>query len=151
MKMCVPIVGIAQKYFLVLGTLCFLFVAPGCNDGRPQRVPVSGRVLIDGKPLEFGFIRVTPTRDRPAIGEIGPEGRFSLRTFEPHDGCVPGKHPVTVFAMESIDENTTKYFVPKKYNNLQTSGLEIEVAGPRDDVQINLTWDGGKPFIEKDK
>jgi hypothetical protein len=39
----------------------------------------------------------------------------------------------------------------KKYIKPSTSGLEIEVNGPRDDVVINLTWAGeghSKPYIE---
>ena len=30
----------------------------------------------------------------------------------------------------------------------ETSGLTCEISGPTDALTINLTWDGGKPFIE---
>ena len=124
----------------------------GCSDGRPRREPVSGRVLIDGKPLEAGFIRVTPSEGRPASGSIGPDGRFHLKTYEDGDGCVPGNHPVAIIASKNIGDTATKWFAPKKYASPKTSGVTLEVTGPRDDVEINLSWKGSghdQPFTEK--
>jgi hypothetical protein len=39
--------------------------------------------------------------------------------------------------------------VPKKYGDSTTAGLEIEVNEPTDSLEINLTWDGGQPFVER--
>ena len=39
---------------------------------------------------------------------------------------------------------------PIKYGDAANSGLEIDVPGPRNDVEINLTLADGKPFIEHD-
>ncbi len=134
---------------LAIGLALLLPAAPGCGNGRPDCVPVSGRVTIDGKPLEFGSVMVVPKGHRPAVGEIGPDGRFSLTTFEKNDGCVPGKHSVAVIAKKILNEYASKWFTPKKYANCGTSGLEVEVVGPRDDVEIKLTWGGGQPFVER--
>jgi hypothetical protein len=120
----------------------------GCGDGRPKRISVSGRVLIDGKPLETGVVRAFPKGNRAASGIIGSDGRFTLTTFDPGDGCVLGKHPVTVAACKNLSQTATQWLAPKKYSSTATSGLTIDVTGPRDDVEIKLTWDGGKPFIE---
>ncbi|MBN2578851.1 MAG: hypothetical protein JXB10_07660 [Pirellulales bacterium] len=123
----------------------------GCGDGRPQRVPVSGRVLIDGKPLEYGFLQVFQKGNRSASAQIGTDGRFTLTTFDKNDGCVPGKHRVAVLALKSLSETKTQWFAPKKYANVVTSGLEIDVRGERNDVEIHLTWQGSghdKPYIE---
>ncbi len=133
---------------------CFLivfsfFCISGCGDGLPRRVPVSGRVLIDGKPLEYGTVQVFPNGQRMAYGTIGPEGKFTLTTFTENDGCMLGKHPVAILAYTSIGSNKIQWFAPKKYTAPATSGLEIDVPGPRDDVEINLTWDGGKPYTEQ--
>ena len=40
--------------------MLFFAVAVGCGDGRPARVAVAGRVLIDGKPVERGYVRFVP-------------------------------------------------------------------------------------------
>jgi hypothetical protein len=135
-----------------LGLGCLLLHALGCGDGRPTRVPLSGRVLIDGKPLETGFIQVFPKGSRSASAKIAPDGRFTLTTFDTNDGCVAGKHRVAVLPQKVINENATKWFAPKKYVDPDTSGLTLDVDGPRDDVEIHLTWQGsghGKPFVEK--
>lgn len=128
-----------------------LLLVAGCGgDGRPERLPVSGVVVIDGEPLTHGFVQVTPTGQRAAHGKIGPDGTFQLTTFEENDGCVPGRHAVAIIATESINASSQRWHAPKKYMSNKTSGLEIDVKadGPTDDVRIELTWDGGKPFVE---
>jgi hypothetical protein len=108
-------------------------------------------VLIDGRPLEHGFVRVLAQGSRPATGEIGANGRFTLTTFEKGDGCVPGKHRVTVIANKSLSENKVQWFAPKKYALSTTSELELEVTGSHEDVVLTLTWEGSghdKSFTE---
>jgi hypothetical protein len=135
----------------IAALLCFCF-ACGCGDGRPKRAPISGRVTIDGKPLSSGSIVVHPAGTRLATSPIGPDGRFTLSMFENEDGCILGKHPLAVVGTKMLDLTTTEWLVPKKYADSATSGLEIDVTGPRDDVEIKLTWEGsppGRPFKEK--
>jgi hypothetical protein len=129
---------------LCIGSVCLL----GCGDGRPKRVHVSGKVLIDGQPLKIGYVQFIPQGARPAGGKIDSEGHFALTCFEPGDGAVPGVHRVTVTASEFVSSTATRWFAPKKYNDVSKSGLQQEITGPTDEVVINLTWDGGKPFVE---
>jgi len=126
-----------------------MIAAPGCGDGRPQRVPISGQVFIDGKPLTMGIISLIPDNARPASATIGPDGRFTLKTFEPGDGAVLGTHPVAIRANELVGPSTLKWYAPKKYADETTSGLTATIAGPTDSLVINLTWAGGKPFLEQ--
>jgi hypothetical protein len=121
----------------------------GCGDGRPERVPVSGRVLIDGKPLETGNIRIHPPANRPASAKIQPDGSFTLSTYEFGDGAVTGTHPVTVTSIKMLSANTVRWLAPKKYTSADTSGLQFEITGPTDSAEINLSWEGGKPFDER--
>lgn len=135
---------------LILPAACLALLAlPGCGDGRPKRVPVSGRVLIDDKPLTYGFIRLTPSGARPATATLDAEGRFTLTTFEPDDGVVLGTHPVSVLAAEPLSGSTQRWHAPKKYANPRTSGLSVTIDGPNDDLVIRLTWASGKPFVER--
>jgi hypothetical protein len=119
----------------------------GC-DGRPKRVPLSGRVLIDGKPLTTGFVRLYPENGRSASSEIDANGRFTLTTFDTNDGCILGKHPLTVTSSQQKSANSVLWLAPKKYSQVSTSGLILDVTGANENAEINLTWDGGKPYIE---
>lgn len=132
--------------FSIAAAALLAVCATGCGDGRPACVPVSGVVLVDGKPVTDGLIRIRPDAARAAAGKIGPDGRFSLTTFETNDGCVTGTHPVEVFAFQS--RNGGYYWLaPKKYSE-PDSGLSVTISGPTDDLKVELTWDGGKPYQE---
>jgi hypothetical protein len=122
--------------------------AAGCGDGRPRRAPVSGQVLIDGKPLTYGFVQLLPKGARPAVGEIGEDGRFTLSTFEDGDGAVLGTHAVRIQAGEQISSNRMHWHAPKKWNNPHESGLRTTIDGPTDSLLIEISWEGGKPFEE---
>ncbi|WP_166829244.1 hypothetical protein [Thalassoroseus pseudoceratinae] len=122
----------------------------GCGGpDRPERVPVSGQVLIDGEPLTVGSVQILPENARAANGKIDSEGRFEMTTFEPGDGVVPGTHRVVVVASEAMGGTGQKWHAPKKYIDPTQSGLTVEITEPTDSLEINLSWDGGKPFVEK--
>ena len=115
---------------------------------RPKWVSISGKVLIDGKPLTHGFIRFFPKGMRPSISEIGPDGKFELSALEKKDGVVPGKHKIAIVACERISPRKVKWHAPKKYASPKTSGLTISADGSADLLTIELSWGGGKPFVE---
>ncbi len=139
---------LSQHVLSALGFTCLLLLG-GCADNLPTRVPVSGTVLIDGKPLTKGSIMVIPQGERPSGGSIGPDGRFTLSCYELNDGVVPGTHFVTIQATDHISERETRWLTPKKYGDPNTSGLQVTIQEPTDDLKIELTWDGKKPFVER--
>jgi hypothetical protein len=120
----------------------------GCGDGRPPRTAVSGQVLIDGKPLSYGYVRFVPRNGRPAGGRLDEQGRFTLSSYGVNDGIVLGEHRVEVDGSESLSATKRKWHAPKKYFRYRTSGLTQEITGPTDSLVINISWNGGKPFVE---
>src|SRR4051812_7957181 len=88
-------------------SLIALFLTGGC-DSRPTRVPVSGKVLIDGEPLTYGAVVFSPEGGRQSSGIIDKAGHFTLTCFEPGDGALIGKHHVQVLACDSVNPTTTK-------------------------------------------
>lgn len=131
--------------------LALLAAAAGCGGG-PKVVPVSGRVLIDGRPLTHGTVQVQPAGYRAASGKIGPDGRFTLTTTADNDGCLVGTHPIAVVATETLGPGAQKWHAPRKYAAAETSGTTVTVDGPTDNLEIKLTWAGetpGAPFVEK--
>jgi hypothetical protein len=137
-----------ESCVVILTVLTLLMAVGGCGSDRPERVPVAGKVMIDGEPVEHGSIRLIPPDARPSVGKLGPGGQFELTCFGGDDGSVLGTHKVTVTAVEQLDPNTQRWHAPKLYSTPSTSPLEVEIDGPTKDLVIELSWNGGKPFAE---
>jgi hypothetical protein len=135
----------------VLLLLLTVTAAGGCGDGRPGRVKVSGQVLIDGEPVPYGYIRFIAKDARPAGGQIDEQGHFTLSCYEKDDGIIPGVYGIEVNGSEEVSNSRVKWHAPKKYFNYKNSGLTQEIAQPTDALIIELTWDGGKPFVERSR
>lgn len=131
-------------WFLVL----VLAAVSGCGDGHPKRVPVAGRVLIDGKPLTRGDLQFNSKTGRPSIGKLDKDGRFSLSCYGQNDGALLGEHQIAIMAAEPVSESKTRWFAPKKYADPHTSGIVEQIDAPTDNLTINITWDGGHEFVE---
>lgn len=122
----------------------------GCGEAIPDRMPVTGQVLINDQPLTYGFVQVVPMGARPAMGKIGPDGKFTLSSFAENDGAVFGNHPVAVMANEPIDATSQRWHAPKKYADIATSGLKAQIVEGHPEITLKLYWDkGDKPFVEK--
>ena len=112
-----------------------MLLAVACGRNGPTLVPVSGRVLFQGKPLPTGSIVFTPNSDKGGEGplaraEIQTDGSYSLRTGEAVGGCV-GWHRVTVAAVavpaeKPLEGNLPEVqsLIPPHYAVPEQSGLE---------------------------
>ena len=141
-----------MRMILLVAVAVAVTTVIGCGKGHPDCVPVSGQVLIDGKPVPGGMVRFVPEKGRPATADIQSDGRFTMKTFEEGDGVLPGKHIVTVIATKDISSSKRRWFAPRKYAIPTKSGLTETIDKPNDSLVINLTWKGeppGKPFDEK--
>jgi hypothetical protein len=94
-----------------------------------------------------GTVTFQPDNGRPATGEIQPDGTFSLSTFADKDGAIPGHHKVMIIANTADPTKMPgsspgyvppKDLVPKKYNNLGTSGLEATVSKDKASYHFEL-------------
>ena len=132
--------------FLLLA-IAVLFIG-GCSKSRTPCVLVAGQVLLDGKPVPEGFIRLIPTTGRVATGTLDAEGRFRLTTYVDGDGCIPGTHAVEVIAKKKLDSKRVQWLVPKKYFDVSTSGYTVKIDKAKEDLQIDLVSGGEKPEIE---
>jgi len=118
---------------LVALALLAILVAGGCGR-RVTLVPVSGVVEVCGR--------------TPRGGVIGPDGRFTLSTFEPGDGVMPGRHKVVVNASKALSGGRVQWLVSRSMRTLATTPLEFEVSGPTDEARISISTAREKPEIE---
>lgn len=84
---------------LVLASAGLLLAAPGCGDGGPPLVNVTGTVTQNNQPLEGAAVMFMPDPNNPdaklAEDTTGPDGNFKLRTGT-RFGAIPGKYHVTI-------------------------------------------------------
>lgn len=119
----------------------------GCGSGvRPitGSVGASGTVTLNGQPLEQGMVRFAPQggKAQPATGQI-KSGKFTMLTTASSPGVVIGKYKVSILSNKPFTPPTLapgtppdpkakfepESFIPKKYNDIRTSGLEVDVTG----------------------
>lgn len=120
----------------------------GCGDGRPSLVPVSGKVTINGAPVEGALIGFEPDGidgySRPSAATTDSSGNFVVGTYDKADGMPAGKYKVTVVKKEvmgKLPENINsedmaanvqplryQWTVPRKYSTSADSGLTVEVT-----------------------
>jgi hypothetical protein len=133
----------------------------GC--GGPKLGKVTGKVTYNGKPVTGGKILFYPESGRMALGEIGPDGTYSLTTFKPGDGALVGSHRITIEATKvgpgSMEPPKTfeeelkgvapggkvlvagkvEWLVPEKYSRVETSGLTRKVEPGENKIDLDLT------------
>jgi hypothetical protein len=129
-------------------SMVLLAIVLGCSGKGPRPVPVSGTVTVDGRPLAGGAITVAPANGRAAGGRIGPDGRFTLSTWQLGDGVAAGTHRVEVIATKPMAGNRRQWLVPKNVRSLTTSPLRLEVTGPTTSAVIAIETDGEALEIE---
>jgi len=122
---------------------------PGCGGGK---VPVTGTVQLDGKPIEGAVVTFHPAdqgKGQTATGTTDKDGVFHLSTTKPSDGALPGEYKVTVTysegpvpsapatgmkaAFEGLDKarketrKPPKYSIPASYGNPEKTDLRQKV------------------------
>jgi hypothetical protein len=145
---------VAVKIFACL--VPFLMVT-ACTRGSPlpNSVTVRGVVLFRGEPLQQGTIRFAPADGggQPATGEIR-DGSFRMQTTRSSPGIVKGIYKVSIISekplIATLPENAPpnpnawpepESLIPKKYTDVRTSGLQVSIVEPVDDLRFELTDD----------
>lgn len=78
------------------GLVCGLLALAGCGGG-PVLAPVTGKVTLDGKPLDRIAIEFHPDGEGPrSTATTGADGTFTLQTDTGRPGAVVGTHKVVL-------------------------------------------------------
>jgi hypothetical protein len=137
-----------------------LLIMCGCGDNK--LAPVSGRVLVDGEPVENLVVLFQPIGGRdnenPGKGSSArtdKDGRYTLEQDAGVPGAVVGKHKVAIFTPMSDKELKTnpdtgsedgappqsKEIIPPKYNDLTELTFDVPAAGC---TEANFTLETGR-------
>jgi hypothetical protein len=113
--------------------------AAGCGGHGIPREPVSGKVTLDGSPLDNGLITFTPEDNtRPPAGTAITDGSYRMGRA---DGPAPGPHTVTISSrkptgkkLKSADfpgtfVEETRESIPPQYNVDSRLGIEVKRGG----------------------
>jgi len=144
----------SRRGCLPLAAFLLALAAAGCGKAKPATAPVTGRVLLDGKPVAGAAVMLEPVGGGvPARGSTGADGSFTLSTFGRDDGALVGRHRVSVskFVVEGVAANELgleaapgppglqpKAALPARYADAKTSGLEATVEAGGTKVEFAL-------------
>jgi hypothetical protein len=149
-----PIAFFAAVVLLVLFTGC----------GNSGLAKVSGRVTVGGKAVTSGTIMFYPANGPGAVGEIKPDGGYTLTTYRPGDGAAIGRHIVAIHATSigpsnileanSIEDELhtpgqaasgkilvpgkVTWLIPEKYSQPATSPFVAEVKAGENDIPFEI-------------
>lgn len=117
------------SFVVLLGMVVWV----GCGDpGAAPTARIDGTVTLDGAPLPKAQVTLNPTGKeggRPPMGVADASGKFSVSSFKPGDGAMPGNYIATVNGEG----------VPDKYKAVDKSDLKVTVeAGKTNTVKLDL-------------
>lgn len=129
-----------------VSVLLLLTGLPGCGRTDRELAPITGKVLYNGKPLEFGAVMIEHEYGQPATAAIQPDGTFTMATRGEGEGAVVGKRRVRIACYEAqgpggpIDDTLGASLIPAKYTSFETSGLAVDIKpGGNEPIEFNLT------------
>lgn len=129
------------RAFLLLAALA-LPIGCGGSDG-PVLGRVSGRVTLDGQPLEMATVEFVPEMPEgsSSSGVTDASGRYELMYLEGRRGSLPGKYVVriTTWRQEHVPGGTPHEIaerVPSSYNT--DSGLRRDVTTGSNTLDFEL-------------
>jgi hypothetical protein len=114
--------------------LLALLLGGGCSGSNSKTVPVSGVVLVDGKPVAGVTLLFNPVAGgRGSTGFTDAAGQFELRYNKDIRGALPGQHQVTFsWSQDEPGQEPTELQAVVLALHSEDSGnpYEVEVVGP---------------------
>jgi hypothetical protein len=132
-------VTVKQPFVICILAAC-LSVSIGCgpSDGL-SRVPVKGKLTLEGKPLERALIRFVPTGGTKGYGGSAvteTDGSFVLQDDRGHSGgVVPGEYIVSVSKLTRPDGSS-----------LPAKPTEEDFQGAKETMPGNITSADNSPL-----
>jgi hypothetical protein len=131
-----------------------LALLAGCERQRPPlpaTVPAKGTIYLPGgQPLRAGRVILVPKSNQKigrvvveAFGDV-EDGKFTLTTYQPGDGAVPGEYVATVspFNYRSKTGSPVRLpnakEIPQRYQDEATSDWAVEITPEGNDLTLRM-------------
>lgn len=134
-----PMRNAVRRFSIIL----FLTAPIGCGNSSPTTKEVRGLVTFQGgPPPKAGKITLAPVEvpqglpRRPASGNFNESGIFTLTTFKPEDGVIPGRYTANILCWREQPTLETRHsanFVPPDFQ----PELTIE-ADAKEPVELRI-------------
>lgn len=137
--------------YLVL-LLAMMAAAGGCGgDGLPRQ-PLSGKVTLDGQPIESAVVTFTPTNTSGSSTSAAAEVKSGSFSISRADGLIPGSYRVSISSTKEVPakpsrkketdsvtgeeitppSTTLAEALPARYNTRSELTAEVAEAGPNE-------------------
>lgn len=128
--------SVSRSWLILLAVLAL----PGCGANLPRGIPIQGSLTYQGQPLVGSAVYYEPVdkdTGRTAMGRVGENGDFIMRTSKGIAGVMPGEYRIRVEPSDGAWGDPRKAGpatrepppeIPKKYLQAASSGLEDTVA-----------------------
>ena len=116
--------------------------------------PLTGKVLYNGRPLEFGTVNLRPVDGGEFTrGIIQSDGSFAMKTNDGTEGaaigvnsvrvtCFTGQRPGAAAQRGDEEASLGRSLIPHHYNQFSSSGLSVEVK-PESNEPFVINIEGG--------
>ena len=120
-----------------------IIMTAGC--GGPAMAPVTGKVMVGGLPVVRGSVYFVPnkskgTSGKAAVGDIGPDGTYILKTPGRGDGAVVGHYLISLSGRATGDEEHVppNRQIPTRFISARHSALSAEVKPGPNTIDFTL-------------
>ena len=107
--------------------------------------PVMGKITVVGLPVIRGTVSYVPDNSKgesgkAAVGDIGPDGTYVLKTPGEGEGVLVGRYIVSVSGRGLKDEEhmPPNRQIPVRYASARQSGLTAEVKDGPNEINFDL-------------
>ena len=130
---------LVRRGWLPLVALCALGLISLVGCGGVKRLPVSGTVTLEGRPVNGGILTFSPDTAKGNMAKIScacpvREGRYELQTVgitrsDTGSGVPPGWYKVTYNTLDLATKKRPQAAIQvhDKYKNAETTPLSVEV------------------------
>jgi hypothetical protein len=120
-----------------LSCLVLTVLLTGCGKSGAEVAPVSGRVTLDGRPLEFANISFQQEGKSAGVSRTDKDGHYDLMYKRGVMGGPVGKNRVTIVLDTELSHHAQN--IPPRYNS--QSDLEREIKPGQNEFNFDLTTD----------